>query len=192
MSGSDNPTPNNDTKNMAWLGFAMLTVFCFGVYGNFLHSGQLGMEDPSLGRIKAFLFVGVAYFLVAVLGPLAILKAKKASFKMTIKGVVYSFLAGTAGAVGAFGILLALGSGGTPAVVMSIVFAGAPIINAIYSMIAHPPENGLAGIKPQFFLGILLAALGGALVSFNKPSSQPKPSAELEMIQTSDDSQADH
>ena len=177
---------------MTWLCFAMLTVLCFGVYGNFLHSGQLGMDDPGLGRIKAFLFVGVAYFLVAVIGPLAILKIKKASMKMTVKGVIFSFLAGTAGAVGAFGILLALGAGGTPAVVMSIVFAGAPIINAIYSMIAHPPANGLAGLKPQFYLGIILAALGGALVSFNKPSSSPKPNAGIEMNQSIDSYQANH
>lgn len=153
----------------------MLTVVCFGVYGNFLHSGQLGMVDPTNGRYKAFLFVGVAYFLVAILGPLGILIAKKASFQMTIKGMFFSFLAGTAGAVGAFGILLALGSGGTPAVVMSIVFAGAPIVNAIYSMIVHPPDKGLAALKPQFYLGIILAALGGALVTFNKPSSGPAP-----------------
>lgn len=164
------PSGSDKGQNMAWLGFAMATVVCFGVYGNFLHSGQLGMEDPNNGRFKAFLFVGVAYFLVAVLGPLAILLAGGAKFSMTMKGVSYSFLAGTAGAVGAFGILLALGNGGTPAVVMSIVFAGAPIINAIYSMITHPPANGLGALKPQFFLGILLAALGGALVTLNKPT----------------------
>lgn len=163
---------------MAWLGFAMLTVFCFGVYGNFLHSGQLGMADPVNGRFKAFLFVGAAYFLVAVLGPLIILLSKRASFSMTVKGVFFSFLAGTAGAVGAFGILLALGNGGTPAVVMSIVFAGAPIVNAIYSMIAHPPEKGLSALKPQFYLGIILAALGGALVTLNKPSSAPPEKKE--------------
>ena len=75
------------------------------------------MDDPGLGRIKSFLFVGVAYFLVAVIGPLAILKIKKASMKMTVKGVIFSFLAGTAGAVGAFGILLALGAGGSITVV---------------------------------------------------------------------------
>lgn len=170
QSGTD-----SEGAGLTWLGFAMLTVCCFGVYGNFLHSGQLGMADPVNGRFKAFLFVGAAYFLVAVLAPLGILLAKKAPMHMTIKGMFFSFLAGSAGAVGAFGILLALGNGGTPAVVMSIVFAGAPIVNAIYSMITHPPEKGLSALKPQFYLGILLAALGGALVTLNKPSGAAKP-----------------
>ena len=33
------------------------------------------------------------------------------------------------GAIGAFGVLLAFGAKGTPAVVMSIVFAGAPVVS---------------------------------------------------------------
>jgi hypothetical protein len=78
------------------------------------------------------------------------------------------------------GVLLAFGAKGTPAVVMSIVFAGAPIVNAIYSLILHPPAGGWGAIKPQFYLGILLAALGGCLVTFYKPATapaKPKPQA---------------
>ena len=164
---------------MTWLAFALLTVFCFGVYGNLLHTGQVGMADPVNGRFKAFLLVGVAYFLVAVLAPLAVLVLKGASFSFPGKGMGWSLLAGIAGAVGAFGILLAFGAKGTPAVVMSIVFAGAPIVNAFYSILAHPPAGGWGGIKPQFFLGILLAALGGCLVTLYKPApgAPPKPAA---------------
>jgi hypothetical protein len=33
----------------------------------------------------------------------------------------------------------------------------------------------LGAIKPQFFLGILLAALGGCLVTLYKPTPAPKP-----------------
>lgn len=160
---------------MTWLGFALLTVFCFGVYGNFLHSGQVGMADATNGRYKAFLFVGVAYFLVAVLAPLAVMVYKGASFHFPVKGLWWSLLAGAAGAVGAFGILLAFGARGTPAVVMSIVFAGAPIVNAVYSLLAHPPAGGWGSIKPQFFLGILLAALGGCLVTLYKPAPGSAP-----------------
>jgi hypothetical protein len=64
--------------------------------------------------------------------------------------------------VGAFGVLLAFGANGTPAVVMSIVFAGAPVVNAIYALMQHPPAGGWGSIKPQFYLGIVLAA-GGRL-----------------------------
>ena len=57
----------------AWLGFALMTVVSWGCYGVFLHTGQMGMADSVNGRYKAFLFVGLAYFITAVLAPLAIL-----------------------------------------------------------------------------------------------------------------------
>jgi hypothetical protein len=74
------------------------------------------------------------------------------------------------GAIGAFGVLLAFGAGGRPAAVMSIIFAGAPVVNAVYSLLQHPPAGGWGSIKPQFYLGILLAAMGGCLVSYYKPA----------------------
>jgi len=61
---------------------------------------------------------------------------------------------------------------------MAIVFAGAPIVNALVSILQHPPEGGLSSIKPQFFVGIALAALGGCLVTYYKPAPAPvKPTA---------------
>ena len=155
---------------MTWLFYALLTVFSWGVYGVFLHTGTIGMGDPANGRIKAFLFVGLAYFLTAVLLPLAILAARGATWDFPAKGLWWSLIAGIVGAIGALGVLLAFGAKGTPAVVMSIIFAGAPIVNALYVIIAHPPAGGWAGIRPQFFLGILLAALGGCLVTYYKPN----------------------
>jgi hypothetical protein len=70
-------------------------------------------------------------------------------------------------------VLLAFGAKGTPPVVMSIVFAGAPIVTAFYTLWEHPPVGGIASIKPQFFLGILLAAVGGCLVTLYKPTPTP-------------------
>jgi hypothetical protein len=162
---------------MTWLMFSLLTVVTWGVYGVFLHTGQTAMGDPVNGRYKAFLFVGLAYFLTAVLAPLAVLLAKGASWTYPAKGMAWSLIAGIVGAIGAFGVLLAFGAKGTPAVVMSIVFAGAPVVNAVYSLWLHPPAGGLGAIKPQFFLGILLAALGGCLVTFYKPNPPAKPAA---------------
>jgi hypothetical protein len=66
--------------------------------------------------------------------------------------------------------LLAFGAKGTPAVVMSIVFAGAPVVNAIYSLYLHPPAGGLKSIPAPFFVGIILAAVGGCLVTLYKPN----------------------
>jgi drug/metabolite transporter (DMT)-like permease len=85
------------------------------------------------------------------------------------RGLGWSLLAGTAGAVGAFCVLLAFGAKGTPAVVMSIVFAGAPIVNAIVALILHPPTGGWGEMRWQFIAGILLAAAGGFLVTLYKP-----------------------
>ena len=150
---------------MNWLAFALMTVASWGVYGVFLHTGQIAMKDAANGRYKAFLFVGIAYFLTAVLAPLAILLLRGADWAYPARGMWWSLLAGIVGAIGAFCVLLAFGAKGTPAVVMSIIFAGAPIVNAIVSIALHPPQGGLAAIKPQFFLGILLAALGGCLVT---------------------------
>jgi len=170
---------NSSSPGLTWLAFAMLTVVSWGVYGVFLHTGQVAMQDPVNGRYKAFLFVGIAYFLTAVLAPLALLLAKGAAFSgYTGRGMGWSLVAGIVGAIGAFGVLLAFGSKGTPAVVMSIVFAGAPMVNAIYSLILHPPDGGWGNIRPQFYLGILLAALGGCLVTKFKPDTTPsKPVA---------------
>src|SRR6059036_4043965 len=161
-----------------WLAFTLLTVVTWGVYGILLHKGQVLMGDPVNGRYKAFLFVGIAYFLTAVLAPLALLLAKGAAFSgYTGRGMWWSLIAGIVGAIGAFGVLLAFGAKGTPAVVMSIVFAGAPVVNAIYSLMLHPPAGGWGSIRPQFYLGIVLAALGGCLVTFYKPNP-PAPRAK--------------
>ena len=54
----------------AWLGLALMTAVSWGTYGVFLHSGQIAMGDAFNGRYKAFLFVGITYFFVAVLAPL--------------------------------------------------------------------------------------------------------------------------
>jgi hypothetical protein len=159
---------------MQWLFYVLLTVCTWGLYGVFLHSGQMAMNDPVSGRYKAFLFVGIAYFIFAVLAPLALLKLNGSDFSFPSKGIWVSLFAGALGAIGAFGILLAFGAKGTPQVVMSIVFAGAPIVNAVVATWMHPPKGGLAGVPWQFFAGIVMAAVGGCIVSLYKPAPAPK------------------
>ena len=156
---------------MSWLIFAMMTVCSWGLYGVLLHTGQISMADPINGRYKAFLFVGIAYLLTAVLGSLIVLLVNGASWSFPAKGMTWSTLAGVVGALGAFGVLLAFGAKGTPSVVMSIVFAGAPIVNAIVAMSLHPPEGGLSSLSWPFLLGILMAAMGGCLVSLFRPGT---------------------
>jgi hypothetical protein len=169
---------NASSNGMTWLMFALATALCWGLYGIALHAGQVAMGDPVNGRYKAFLCVGLAYFLTAVLAPLGLLLAKGATWAYPAKGFGISLFAGVLGALGAFGVLLAFGAKGQPAVVMAIVFAGAPAVNAILSLILHPPAGGWGRLPWQFFLGLLLAALGGCLVSLYKPGPAPaRPAA---------------
>lgn len=172
-----------------WLLLTFLTVFSWGVYGILLHKGQTLMQPAggppvpaALLRYKAFLFVGVAYFLVAVLAPLFILMTKGQAFSgYTGTGAVWSLVAGIAGAVGAFGVLLAFAEGGKPPAVMSIVFAGAPLVNAAIGTLLHPPAKGWGSVDPRFWVGIALAVTGGYFVArFNPGSPAPggaKPAA---------------
>jgi len=147
-----------------------MTVLSWGLYGIFLHSGQSAMKDPANALYKSFLFVGLAYFLTAVLAPLAMLATRKADWNFPAAGMGWSLLAGIVGALGAFCVLLAFGNKGSPGVVMSIVFAGAPIVNALVALWLNPPTGGLGSIRWPFYLGIAMAATGGCLVTLFKPA----------------------
>ena len=158
---------------MTWFYFALLTVLMWGIYGVLLHEGQSrmcgGMASAEAARYKSFLLVGIAYFVVAVMGPVILLTIKGLGFGMSREGITWSFIAGVAGAIGALGTLLASSNGGTPPVVMSIVFAGAPIINSFFALYMHPPEGGWASIPWKFWLGLVIAISGAAMVLINKP-----------------------
>ena len=140
-----------------------------------MHTGSASMKNPEHGRIMAFLWVGLAYFLTAVIAPLIILKLKGGPvdfWAFPTKGWQWSLIAGTLGAIGALGVLLAFGASPNPPVyvpvVMSIIFAGAPIVNAVVNTTKN---NGWANVQWPFVLGILLAALGGYLVTKHAPKS---------------------
>ena len=183
----DQPQDNtNNQKRMTWLLFALMTVGAWGVYGILLHEGALGMKDPEFGRYKAFLWVGVAYFVTAVLAPLLLLVFSGAGWQMSFRGSAYSFVAGIVGAIGAFGVLLAFGAKGHPAVVMSIIFAGAPVVNAVVAIALHPPSEGWGSVSPLFWLGIGLAVLGGFLVTLKKPGQAKKPAEKIAFAQLAD------
>ena len=165
---------------MNWLLFALMTVAFWGVYGIFLHKGAIGMGDPENGRYKAFLFVGIAYFLVAIVAPLIVLVARGADWSYPGPGMKWSLIAGIVGALGAFGVLLAFGAKGSPAVVMSIIFAGAPVVNALVALALHPPKGGWGSIPWPFYVGIVMAAAGGCLVTLFKPGPGGPPPAKSE------------
>ncbi len=149
-----------------WMVFVLLTVVCWGAYVPTLHTGQKALGKDS--ALRAFLFVGLAYLIVSIV-VLAYVKFSGAEpLEFTRKGGFISTFAGILGAVGALGIVFALRktSGGHPLVVAPLVFAGAPIVNTLVSMMLHKPANAP---NPLFYAGIVVAAAGAALVLKFKP-----------------------
>lgn len=144
--------------------FILGAIISWGCYVPILHHGQVLLKN---GALRGFLCVGVAYFLTAVLLPLALLAAKVEPWEWNTRGVTFSTIAGVLGAAGALFIILAIKAGGTPWVVAPLVFAGAPIVNTLVSMGWHRPKTPP---EPLFFMGLLLAASGAFLVLRFKPN----------------------
>ncbi len=164
---------------MNWILFAVLTCLSWGVYGVLLHKGRglmpMGAETPHAG-LKAFLYVCIAYAFIGIAAAI-LLRLRGSDWSFTGPGIQWSIIAGAAGAVGAFTLVLALGAaapiykGASAAAVMPIVFAGAPIINTIVAMSIHPPEGGLKSLPFPFVAGCVLAATGAFLVAKYAPTN---------------------
>lgn len=150
-------------RSMVWILFVIGAVLSWGVYGPALHKGQVTLGNP----LKALLCVGVAYFLIGVLVPLAALSSQGGVSGFNTGGSIWAGLGGALGALGAVCIIWAFKSGGLPNYVMPLVFGGAPVINVIVSMATHPPKTAP---NPMLYVGFLLAVLGGGMVLYYKPS----------------------
>ncbi|RMF76051.1 MAG: hypothetical protein D6744_12700 [Planctomycetota bacterium] len=150
----------------AWHWLVIMTIICWGAYVPTIHEGQSAIGGRSRA-LWALLFVGVAYVAVAIIGPLSILAARGDLQPIPGgKGAWISMLAGALGAAGAFGVILALMSGGKPTTVPPLVFAGAPVVATLIAMALHRPTR-----MPDwpFYLGLVMAASGAALVLRFKP-----------------------
>ena len=149
---------------MLWILFAVGAAVSWGLYGPVLHQGQVDLKNP----MRALLCVGVAYFLVGVIVPVISLSSQGQLGGFTTKGSLLAGAGGALGAVGAVCIIYAFRSGGIPTYVMPLVFAGAPIVNALFSMLLHPPKQAP---NPLIYVGMLLAATGAGMVLYFKPQS---------------------
>ena len=149
---------------MAWVIFVAGAVLSWGAYGALLHQGQVQLGNP----LKALLCVGVAYFLIGVIVPVAGLSAQGELAGFSTGGLVAATVAGALGAAGAACIIWAFRFGGLPVYVMPLVFGGAPIVNVVVSMMIHPPKQA---INPLLFVGFGLASLGAALVLYYRPAA---------------------
>ena len=148
---------------MVWIIYVMGAVLAWGLYGPALHKGQTLLGNP----LKALLCVGVAYFLIGVLVPVAGLSSQGGLAGFRTGGAIWAGMGGALGALGAVCIIYAFKSGGLPNYVMPLVFGGAPVINVIVSMATHPPKTAP---NPLLYVGFLLAVLGAGMVLYYKPS----------------------
>jgi len=149
---------------MWWIVFVAGAVLSWGAYGAMLHMGQTQLGNP----LKALLCVGVAYFLIGILVPVAALGSQGQLNKFDTQGLIIATVAGALGAIGAACIIWAFRNGGLPVYVMPLVFGGAPVVNVLLTMVLHPPKSA---INPLLYLGFLLASVGAAMVLYFRPQS---------------------
>jgi hypothetical protein len=147
---------------MTWAIFVAGAVLAWGAYGALLFEGQSRLGNP----LKALLCVGIAYFLIGVIVPLAGLSSQGAMSGFNTNGLITATIAGALGAIGAACIIWAFRSGGLPQYVMPLVFGGAPIVNVLLAMAIHPPK---AAPSPMLYVGFLLASVGASMVLYFRP-----------------------
>ena len=150
---------------MHWVAFALGAALSWGIYGPMLHQGQVKLGSP----FRALLCVGVAYFLVGVLVPvIALAMQGQLSRGWTMSGAMGATAAGMLGAIGAVCIIYAFRAGGLPTYVMPLVFGGAPVVNALFTMFMHPPK---VTPNPLLWVGMVMVSVGAALVLYYKPAA---------------------
>jgi hypothetical protein len=146
-----------------------LALFSWGAYGPVLHRGQGAMGGS---RLRPLICIGAAYFLIAVLVPLALLSPLGDTGSWDFSGGLWSLGAGALGALGALGTILAFTCGGKPFTVMPVVFGCAPVINTLATLaLAHTPAGA---VSPFFLAGMLIVAVGAAIVLMFGPRGHAK------------------
>jgi hypothetical protein len=148
---------------MPWFAYVAGAVLSWGVYGAALHKGQVALGNP----MRAFLCVGIAYFLIGILVPVATLASQGELRNFNAFGTTTATLAGALGALGAACIIFSFRAGASPLYVMPLVFGGAPLVNVLTSLILEPPKTAA---NPMLYLGFVIAAVGAGMVLYYRPS----------------------
>jgi hypothetical protein len=165
-------------ESRLWMIFVGLAGLSWGVYVPLITQGGKGLGSS----YAAILCVGVAYFVIAIILPLFIMWSKQIEPAWNASGVAFATLAGAAGALGALCVVFATFEfGGDRLYVAPVIFALAPVINTIVSLLWQPAPGaalqfGAPAQSPgwKFYLGMVLAGLGAALVLYSKEEMEKK------------------
>jgi hypothetical protein len=158
--------------------FAVCTALFWGTYGPLLQKGHHFMGS---GRLRPFICVGIAYLLVAIVGPIVVMyvtgmeKERGLLHGWTMSGIIWSIIAGSVGALGAFTLIMAINYGGPPSTiyVMPIVFGCAPVVSTFTSMAINKTLNQMSA---PFIAGLILVAAGAITILVFAPRAKPAPS----------------
>ncbi len=166
-------------KNV-WLIYVGLAGLSWGTYVPLI---AYGGKELGGNRFAAFLCVGVAYFLIAVLLPVGLFLSGQEKWPTwTASGTAFAILAGVAGAVGALSVIFATKAAGGPSArealfIAPLIFGLAPVINTLVSSLWHPKPGeplhfGVDFPDWKLWVGILLTGIGAALVLFAKEEAE--------------------
>ena len=171
--------------------FALGTAFFWGLYGPTIGNAQIKVQPPAgWSPFKPYVFIGIAYLVLAVFGGLLMMKYKGDTLAYSgpvaeterthFEPAKWGFLAGCLGAAGALCLTTAMmTSKGNALLVMPIVFGGAVSCTALVSAYRL---QGHATISPLLWVGMVMVVVGVVIVAMNTPHghapSKPAASAE--------------
>lgn len=160
---------------MKWLAVACAlgVALCWGMYGPTLSHARA--PNREWGPFKPYLFIGIAYLVIAVIGGAMMMKlAFNDNFNYSgtyAPAMKYGFLAGCLGALGALFLTFALTkAGGKPAYVMPIVFGGAVSVNAVAAFLSLKQGETAS---PLMWVGMAFVAVGIIMTAGNTPHGHP-------------------
>lgn len=140
----------------------IVVILCWGTYGPVLANGKPGMPSS----LQQFICVGLAYFVIAVIVPLLLLRLVGEKGRWTTTGAIWSLFSGALGAIGALGIIMGIEFRGSPALIMPLVFGGAPVMNTFLTMFM---ARTYKQVGPIFVAGLLLVIGGAVTVMIFRP-----------------------
>ncbi len=171
--------------------FALGTALFWGCYGPTIGNAQAPKNEagvPMWSPFKPYVFIGVAYLVIGIIGGLLMMRVKGDSFNYfgtDFATAKWGFLAGCLGALGALCLTSAMMySKGNSLLVMPIVFGGAVAVTALVTLWRATDKA-----SPFLWAGIGMTVLGVIITAINTPHGHAAPSHSTDSHQqdSSDD-----